>query len=204
MLPCRLIEPCLLGTLNPLTGVVARWMRSGGGGEVGLAGGMSCELVEDFARRSGMKEGGGMVFAGGGCLGGGGSIITGGLDLSAGGEPDRVRVRVDSGVAARAASMDGLRSCVDERGVRGMAGNDGAVVITVGTIALVDPGEVGGDTNWNCWPAPEPTRLRAKPAGGAGVHSSVCTEVSFTSGFGTCGCSCCSSSTFSVSTSAVE
>lgn len=67
-------DPAITGVEERLNiGVVARWISSGGGGEVGRGGGMPLETFF-----GGMNEGGGM-------LGGGGSIIVGGRVLSIGG-----------------------------------------------------------------------------------------------------------------------
>ena len=90
--------PRVGGTLDPgvrypllpnKVGVTARWMSSGGGGELGLGGGPSAEP----RRRSGMKLGGGILLSGGGALGGGGRDIMGGLVLSTMADPEGTRER---------------------------------------------------------------------------------------------------------------
>lgn len=86
--PCWRARPPGTVSTEPNVGVVARWMSSGGGGEVGREGGISLSRAdaEDPGRlRSGMKDGGGMLLGGGGMRGGGGSIIVGGRVLSTGG-----------------------------------------------------------------------------------------------------------------------
>lgn len=90
-IPCwegGILEPCFRAANMPLepgtfstepnVGVVARWMSSAGGGEVGRGGGVSWDGL-----RSGMNAGGSILPPeGGGSFGGGGSDIIGGLDLS--------------------------------------------------------------------------------------------------------------------------
>ena len=83
--PCwRCPVPRGMDNAAPKVGVVARWMSSGGGGDEGRGGAISYDDPERVGiLRSGINEGGGMLF-GGGARGGGGSIIVGGRVLSIG------------------------------------------------------------------------------------------------------------------------
>jgi hypothetical protein len=145
--PCCLVPKTLrLGIDNaePKAGLVARWMRSGGGGERGRPGGLS-----------GMKLGGPMgPVGGGGCLGGGGRTIIGGRDLSTGAE--RTRARGASSIAAeRVDSIDWRRSWWADRVLARMVALGSRSVVSCGagvgrgegTEVL---GEDSGDTSWNC------------------------------------------------------
>ena len=96
-------------------------MSSGGGGEDGRGGGISCDALEGaVCRLSGMKLGGGILLGGGGWRGGGGKTIIGGLDLSITvAPPEGVRERaITSSTMAleRVDSIDSLRSEVEVRG----------------------------------------------------------------------------------------
>lgn len=147
------------------SGVVARWIRSAGGGDEGRGGGPSRTPFAAM-RRSGMKFGGGMLLGGGGSFGGGGSDITGGLVLSIDAkmgpfvDVEGTRERVDASSAAALENRDsidclsavaGLRPIEpppedDSRNTldRGVFTGDGAVKTGAGTDV-----PKGGGTNWN-------------------------------------------------------
>ena len=135
------LEPCWRGKpplSDPNVGVVARWINSGGGGDIGRPGAASCDEVDDVGiLLSGMNGGGGILFGGGGARGGGGSTIIGGRRLSTGaGAAIGTRERgVLSSAPDNADSIDCLLSWVNERG----AG------IIVATESLTPEGIAEGD-----------------------------------------------------------
>ena len=135
-------------------------MSSGGGGEDGRGGAISCDEVEIVVCLfSGMNWGGGMLLGGGGARGGGGSIIIGGLDLSTtDGTFEGVRERVSASSTIAADNVDSMDCRRSEAAVRGRGMNDALVSRSVasggtggmGNAVVVGPADGGGDMNWNC------------------------------------------------------
>lgn len=127
--------------LRPRVGVVARWMSSGGGGDIGRGGGPM------FGGPGLLIEGGG-----GGRRGGGGSIIVGGRvrSIRGGGTGDSV----PEGTRERdASSTDAIEVEVltRERGCCAVfASRSPGFAIVDGKAMVLVPGDVGEVMNWNC------------------------------------------------------
>lgn len=182
---------------RPKVGVVARWMSSGGGGEVGRGGGMELFLI-------GMVDGGGM-------LGGGGSIMVGGRVLSTTTGSATALPRGDAVTSSLAREnvestdgrlslllmIDGVRTRLTFPNVP-VESLIGDLTILAAAARAADGGLTGdGGIYWNGLDVAPPMRWKLSPlfvggtigmAGGAGgFHSSVCTDISLSSGLGTGG-----------------
>lgn len=153
------VRPIEAGTASvlfrPIVGVVARWMSSAGGGDIGRGGGPmdgpALILPADEVRV-------GDVVGGGGRRGGGGSIIVGGRvrstgfgTLAAASVPEGTRER-DGSVRAELidAPVPTLERCAPPSRNAGLSAAAAATPAAVGRATELTPGVFGPETNWNC------------------------------------------------------
>lgn len=160
------LPPTTGGTASVLfleiDGVVARWINSAGGGDVGLGGG---PIFGGPGLVVVVVVGGTVVGGGGGSLGGGGNIIVGGLVRSTA-FGTAFGDRVADGRRGRAASPDrdplgdepmipglcepGALSAVAVVAAVAVAVAPATTAAPVGRAIVLTPGLVGPGMNWNC------------------------------------------------------